>query len=43
MRVIYGVNAHYKDQIRQYEESIDIANEIIGKEIIDKLNFCEEL
>lgn len=43
VRVIYGVDAHYKDQIRQYEESIDIANEIIGKEIIDKLNFCEEL
>lgn len=43
VRVIYGVDAHFKDQIRQYEESIGIANEIIGKDIIDKLNFCEEL
>lgn len=43
VRVIYGVDAHFKDQIRQYEKSIDIANEIIGKDTIDKLNFCEEL
>ena len=43
VRVIYGVDAHFEDQIRQYEESIDVANKIIGKEIIDKLNFCEEL
>ena len=43
VKVIYGIDAHYKDQIRQYEESIDIANKIIGKEIIDKLNFCKEL
>ena len=43
VRVIYGVDAHFKDQIRQYEESIGIDNEIIGKDIIDKLNFCEEL
>lgn len=43
VRVIYGVDAHYKDQIRQYEQSIDIANGIIGNEILDKLNFCKEL
>lgn len=41
IRVIYGVDAHYRDQIVQYEKSIDIVNELIGKEIIDKLNFCK--
>lgn len=43
VRVIYGVDAHYKEQIRQYEKSIDLANKIIGKEIINRLNFCEDL
>lgn len=43
VRVIYGIDAHYKGQIRQYEKSVKLANKIIGKEIIDKLNFCEKL
>lgn len=43
VKVIYGIDAHYKAQIRQYEESINIANKIIGRETIDKLNFCKEL
>lgn len=42
LRVIYGIDAHYREQIRQYEESIDMANKIIGKEIINKLIFCKE-
>lgn len=43
VRVIYGIDAHYKGQIRQYEKSVKLVNKIIGKEIIDKLNFCEKL
>lgn len=43
VKVIYGVDAHYKDQIRQYEETRDLANKMIGKEVIDNLNFCNEL
>ena len=43
IRVIYGIDAHYKEQIINYEESIKLINQIIGKETIDKLNFCKEL
>ena len=27
----------------EYEDSIDLVNQILGKDIIDKLNFCENL
>ena len=43
IRVIYGVDAHFKEQIRLYEESIAMVNKTIGKEIINKLNFVNEL
>lgn len=39
--VLYGVDAHYKEQIRNYEESIDLANEIIGEDTIKKLHFTD--
>lgn len=39
IKVIYGIDAHYKEQIRMYEESMKFANEIIGKDVIKKLNF----
>ena len=42
IKVLYGIDAHYKDQIQNYEKSIKIANEVIGEDIINKLNFCEE-
>ena len=42
IRVLYGIDAHYSGQIRNYEESINLANEIIGKEIIEKLNFIKD-
>ena len=41
IKVLYGIDAHYKEQIRAYEQSIKVANEIIGEEIIEKLNFIE--
>lgn len=43
VKVIYGIDAHYKNQIELYEESIKTANKLIGDVIIDKLNFCELL
>lgn len=43
VRVLYGIDAHYKEQITMYEESIEIANKIIGKEILNKLNFIEDI
>ena len=43
VKVLYGIDAHYKEQIRFYEDSIDLANKIIGEEIINKLNFIKEI
>lgn len=41
IKVIYGVDAHYRNQIERYEESIDLVNKHIGKDVIDKLHFCD--
>ena len=41
IKVLYGVDAHFKFQIQNYEETIKIANEIIGEEVISKLQFIE--
>lgn len=42
VKVIYGIDAHYETQINQYEESVKLANKIIGEDTIKKLNFCNE-
>lgn len=42
VKVLYGVDAHYISQMQNYEKCIKLVNEIIGKEIINKLHFCEE-
>lgn len=42
VKVIYGIDAHYKEQIRQYEDSIELVNKIIGENTIKKLNFCND-
>ena len=41
VKVIYGIDAHFKEQIRIYKKSLEFTNELIGQEIIDKLNFIE--
>lgn len=43
VKVIYGIDAHFRGQISFYEKSIDIVKEIIGEDIMDKLNFCKDL
>lgn len=43
IKVLYGIDAHYKEQIRAYDQSIEMANDIIGKEIIKKLNFIKNI
>ena len=40
LNVLYGVDAHFKYQIMNYEKAIEVANKYIGQEIIDKLHFC---
>ena len=39
IKVLYGIDSHYKRQVSLYKNSIELANEIIGKETIEKLNF----
>lgn len=41
IRVLYGVDAHYKEQIDNYEDSIDLVNKVIGEETIKKLKFIK--
>lgn len=43
IKVLYGIDAHFKEQIRGYKQSVEIANEIIGEETIKKLNFIKKI
>lgn len=42
IKVLYGIDAHRRGQITKYKELIELANEIIGKDTIKKLNFIKE-
>lgn len=42
LKVLYGIDAHWREQIELCEKSIEVANNHIGHEIIEKLNFCKE-
>ena len=42
LKVLYGIDAHWREQIELYEKAVELANEIIGKDIISKLHFCDE-
>lgn len=39
IKVLYGIDAHHRGQILLFRELVTLANEIIGKETIQKLNF----
>ena len=43
IKVIYGIDAHYRGQIPRWKELVQLANEIIGKTTIEKLNFAENI
>lgn len=43
IKVVYGIDAHFKEQIRDYEKCIDFANNLIGEDVIEKLNFIENI
>lgn len=38
LKVLYGVDAHFEYQIMNYEKAIEVANEHIGQDIINKLH-----
>lgn len=42
VKVLYGLDAHYRGQIQKWNELIILANEIIGEKTISKLNFIEK-
>lgn len=42
VKVVYGLDVHHKGQIPLFNELVKLANEIIGNETINKLNFIEE-
>lgn len=42
IRVLYGIDVHHRGQITLCKELIELANEIIGQETINKLNFITE-
>lgn len=42
IKVLYGIDAHNRGQILLYNELVYLANEILGEEILNKLNFVKE-
>ena len=41
INVVYGIDVHHRGQIELFKEFVELANEIIGKDTIDKLNFID--
>lgn len=41
IKVLYGIDTHHKGQIMLWNELIEFAKEIIGKETVEKLNFID--
>lgn len=42
IKTLYGVDAHFREQIYNYEDSIKLVNKHLGEGIINKLNFIEK-
>ena len=43
IKVLYGIDTHFKRQIPNWKENVRLANEIIGEETKNKLNFIEDM
>ena len=43
VKVIYGIDTHFKKQIEMFDEEKKFANNIIGKDILNKLNIIDRL
>ena len=41
IKVLYGIDVHHRGQILRWNELVELAKEVLGKEIIEKLNFIE--
>lgn len=42
LKVLYGIDAHWREQIELYEKAVEVTNKLIGQDIINKLHFCNE-
>lgn len=42
IKVLYGIDVHHRGQISLFNELVQLANEIIGHETINKLNFIDK-
>lgn len=43
IKVVYGIDTHFRNQIPLYNNLVHLANKIIGAETINKINFIEEM
>lgn len=43
VKVVYGLDVHHRGQISRYNELLKLAKDILGEEIINKLNFIEQI
>ena len=41
IKVLYGIDVHHRGQILLWNELIELAHEVLGKEIIEQLNFMK--
>lgn len=41
IKVLYGIDAHHRGQVSRWNDLIKLVQEIIGKDILDKLEFVE--
>ena len=42
IKVLYGIDVHHRGQILLYKELVELANTLLGEEIIHNLKFVEE-
>lgn len=42
IRVVYGLDVHHRGQIIRYNDLLELAHDILGEEVIGKLNFIED-
>ncbi len=42
VKVIYGVDVHYRGQLRSYKEMVKFVRTYLGKDIVDNLNFVQD-
>lgn len=43
VKVLYGIDSHFRGQVPLFKELIILSNEIIGRDVIEKLNFVENV